>query len=130
MKMKESRKKWIARILILVMVLTSVPIYDYREVKAAGRVIANNGLGGININIDAAPYNENWTWGAPYAPTGCTWFVGARVKQLTGKGQNVTYSGRKWYNSYGRSLGFSTGQEVKAPSVVCWDGHVAIHRSR
>lgn len=126
MKMKRNWKKWMARILVVVMVLTCVPIYNHKGVSATGYVIANNGTGGINIDINAAPYNEYWSCGDPYGGGGCTWFVGARVKQLTGKGRNATQTGSTWYNSYGRSLGFFTGQEVKAPSIVCWKGHVAI----
>lgn len=126
MKLRRNCKKWIARVLVVVMMLTCVPIYNQSEVSAAGYAIANNGTGGINIDINNAPFNENWSYGDPYGPGGCTWFVGARVKQLTGKGGNAAQTGSTWYNSYGRSLGFSIGQEIKAPAVVCWRGHVAI----
>ncbi len=90
--------------------------------------IRNNGLAGISINIYSSIYKDSrWgTYGDPYGSGGCTWFVGARVMELTGKGGYNTQVGRTWVNSYGPSLGFSTGSSPQAPAVICWSGHVAI----
>ena len=117
------RKRIITSIFFLLLIF---PIVSGKEAKAA--TIRNNGLGGIVIDINNAPYNDSrWrAYGDPYGSGGCTWFVGARVMQLTGKGSYNTQVGRTWYNSYGASLGFSTGQTIKAPAVICWSGHVAI----
>ncbi len=117
------KKEIIPIIVFLIMIL---PIFNSQEIKAA--TIRNNGLGGISIDINSAPYTDSrWrAYGDPYGQGGCTWFVGARVMQLTGKGTFNTQVGRTWYNSYGPSLGFSTGQSIQAPAVICWSGHVAI----
>ncbi|MCQ2461771.1 MAG: fibronectin type III domain-containing protein [Clostridia bacterium] len=89
--------------------------------------IFNNGLGGIYINIYGSIYEDSrwWAYGAPYGQGGCTWFVGARVMELTGKGTYNTQVGSTWYNYYGSNLGFSKGQSPQAGSVICWSGHVA-----
>ncbi len=86
--MKKTRRNWkkiIARFLVIAIVLTCVPIYNCSETKAAGYVIANNGTGGININISAAPYNERWNCGDPYGKYGCTWFVGLNCTLCQGQ---------------------------------------------
>ena len=99
------------------------------EVKARGNSgVKDNGLGGISIDIYSAPYNNSawYAYGAPYGTGGCTWFVGSRVMELTGKGGYNTQVGETWYNSYGPGLGFTTGTTLQAPAVICWSGHVAI----
>ena len=91
----------------------------------------NNGTGDIWIDINSNLYNDTWAnknWAAPYLPGGCTWFVGARVSELTNNPRNtVIWSGSNWWNSYGESLGYSKGtvlnREYKA--VVCWKGATA-----
>ncbi len=127
MKKRIFLKRTIAYIVTIMMVVGILNGYvGQKEVKAAAS-IANNGLGGISINIAGAPYNDGrWNaYGNPYGPLGCTWFVGARVMQLTGRGSYNTQAPRTWWNSYGTSLGFSKGQDIKAPAVICFAGHVA-----
>jgi len=65
-------------------------------------------------------------YGAPYGTGGCTWFVGARVMELTGKGSYNTQVGETWYRTYGPNLGFTSDQNPSSGSVICWSGHVAI----
>ncbi|MBQ9015136.1 MAG: RICIN domain-containing protein [Firmicutes bacterium] len=91
--------------------------------------IKGNGTGGININVNGSIYtNSGWgnTNGAPYGTGGCTWFAGARVMELTGKGSYVCYGPTKWLD-YGKSLGFQTGTAYPTGrAVIVYSGHVAI----
>ena len=103
----------------------SFPNLTEEAYALASAGIMNNGLGGISIDINAFPYSGAWTNGAPYGTGGCTWFVGARVRELTGKGALTTQVGSTWYNSYGASLGFSRGQDIQEGAILCWSGHVA-----
>lgn len=88
--------------------------------------IEGNGTGGINIDINSDLYNVTWgrkNWAAPYLPGGCTWFVGARVSELTNNPKNTTiWSGPNWWNSYGESLGYTKGTalSLQYKAVVCW----------
>ncbi|MBR1865615.1 MAG: CHAP domain-containing protein, partial [Lachnospiraceae bacterium] len=100
-----------------------------RVYAAAPNGIAGNGLAGISIDVNAAPYTEYANipqWGQyAYGPAGCAWFASARVKQLTGKGDTI-YSGASWYNSAYAKFQFSRGSTLKAPAIACYSGHVAI----
>lgn len=98
-----------------------------KEVRAASGGIANNGLGGININIYGSPYTDfrNFSMGEyAYTESGCAWFASARVNQLTGQGTTIRAGTNWWRNA--ASLGYSRGQELKAPAIACWGNHVAI----
>ena len=92
--------------------------------------IKNNGLDGISINIDAAPYTtfaNKPTWGEnAYKEKGCAWFASARVYQLTGK-DNPIWSGESWYNFGYSSCGFTRGKnEVRAKALACYSNHVSV----
>lgn len=130
MKTKGNWKKWIARLLVAVMILTCVPMYDYQEVKAASYTIANNGTGGISIDIMGSPYSDFSkipTWGEnAYKSNGCAWFASARARQITNKNISMIYSGQNWYNKQYKTYGLERGQEIKAPALICYSGHVAI----
>ena len=93
-----------------------------------GGGIYNNGLGGIYINIYGSIYTDSrWrAYGNPYGTTGCTWFVGARVMEQTGKGSYNTQDCSSWYYSYGPNLGFTADQTPSDNCVIGWSGHVAI----
>ena len=119
-------KRILSVILCLVMVFAIGSSMQMAAVNGGG--IRNNGLGGINIDIYKYPYNDSrWgTYGDPYGAGGCTWFVGARVMELTGKGSFNTQVGNTWYYTYGPNLGFTSDQTPSGGSVICWSGHVAI----
>lgn len=123
-------KIFLARLLVVVMVVTSIPFYQKQEAKAAGYAIANNGTGGINIDIMASPFSDFAripTWGKyAYGSQGCAWFASARARQISGKNISMIWSGQSWYNSQYRQFGFSRGQEIKAPALICYQGHVAV----
>lgn len=121
-------KKNIVKFIILFVVLFFVHPMEKVYAGASGG-IAGNGLGGISIDVNASPYTDYANipiWGQyAYGPSGCAWFASARVKQLTGKGDTI-YSGQSWYDSAYSSFGFSRGQNIAAPAIICWSGHVAI----
>ena len=105
---------------------------DFEDVSGCAQGIKGNGEGGLYIDINAAPYTTyaNHAGGSvAYTSVGCTWFVAARVNQLTGK--TVPINGANyWYNTQYKNLGFTRGQELRAKAVVCYKGssnnHVAI----
>lgn len=113
--------------LLMIVCITSDVTVNCLVVSARGSApygIKNNGLGGIYININEAPYS---TLNSPnaYDKTGCAWFASARVKQLTGK-CDTYWSGTSWYNSQYATYGFSRGQSPQAGSLICWSNHVAV----
>jgi len=119
-------KRILSVILCLVMLSTFLPMMQTFAWSGGG--IRNNGLGGIYIDIYKHPYiDSRWgAYGAPYGEGGCTWFVGARVMELTGKGSFNTQVGNTWYYTYGPGLGFTSNQTPSGNSVICWSGHIAI----
>ena len=92
--------------------------------------IKNNGLGGIYIDINSAPFTTfaGYSYGQyAYTSSGCAWYASARVNQLTGKGSTIR-SASNWWNNC-ESYGFSRGSTPKAGSIICLQGsfeHVAI----
>jgi len=89
--------------------------------------ICNNGLGGIWIDINSEPYSVmNWNNYA-YTKYGCAWFASARAREITNKKTGTTvYDGESWWNNGAGLYGLSTGQELRAPALACWSGHVAV----
>jgi hypothetical protein len=121
------KKKIIINVLLAVcMFFTTIPIMPVQATCANG--ICNNGLGGIYIDINSAPYTTFQTYSMgnnAYGDAGCAWYASARVNQLTGKG-NIIWSGSTWYNNaatYGFTKSSTTPQ---SGSIICWSGHVAI----
>ncbi len=130
---KKRFKKIVALVLcvgLLTGMLDGVPfIRDFSVVAEAayGYVIANNGLGGIEIDINKHPYTtfKQKSMGKyAYGISGCAWFASARVNDITGKGDTI-WNGIGWSNNY-KTLGFSCGTIPKAPAIICYSGHVAI----
>ncbi len=122
--MKKILKLLLSLTLSLVFILTNI-----NGAEATCRYgILNNGLGGIYISINSAPYTtfQSYSYGQyAYTRDGCAWFASARVNQVTGKG-NTIRAGTNWWRNGVSVLGTSRGQEIKAPAVMCWEGHVAI----
>ena len=91
--------------------------------------IYNNGLNGLYIDINNAPFNESWSI-TPYGTTSCTWYAQARVKQLTGLNSNgIVYGCDQWYKRYGAQCGYSTGTALRrdCKSLICWGSpHIAV----
>lgn len=92
--------------------------------------IKDNGLGGIYIDINSAPFTTfaGYSYGQyAYTSSGCAWYASARVNQLTGKGNTIRGASNWWNNC--DSYGFSRGSTPQAGSIICLTGsfeHVAI----
>lgn len=129
-------KRSLAILIILAMVGTVVSVSDSINIRAAVTKqtekltsckygIKGNGIGGIYININSSPYNKinyngtTYGWLA-YGPAGGTWYAAGRVTQLmnlkTPAGINA---GPYWWRTT-NNLNLEKGQEMKAPSVLCW----------
>ena len=130
MVIKMRKRRWIAKILVIVLLVTCLPCYQKQEIKAASYVISNNGTGGINIDIMASPFSDFTRiqeWGQyAYGPKGCAWFASARARQISGKNISMIWSGQNWYNSRYKLFGFTRGQEIKAPALICYQDHIAV----
>ena len=102
-----------------------------QALRGASQGIANNGSGGIWIDINSSPYSDAWATDIAYGPSGCTWFVASRVKELTGKSNYPTvYGCRQWWEWYGESLGFTKGTATptcKAVIVYYNDANTLMH---
>ncbi|MFA6308241.1 MAG: Ig-like domain-containing protein [Clostridia bacterium] len=113
--------------LLIILFFTNL-IAPCKALATAQNGIYANGLNGINININAAPYTTfaTYSYGQyAYTSSGCAWFASARVNQLTGV-NNVIYDGANWYNNQYSRYGFTKGQTVKAKALACYQGHVRV----
>ena len=148
---RKRNRKPTGSILILVLTLALMvsgsfmnPIGAYAAMTRCDKGIYNNGLDGINININAAPYNTIFTdrniqknaVNVAYDDDGCGWFASARARQLTGKDIKYIWAADNWWNRYSQ-FGFgriAKGSGIpKGKSIAVWYksathpyGHVAI----
>ena len=85
--------------------------------------IMNNGLNGIYININAAPYTSlATTTSVAYRRGGCAWFASSRARELTGK--NIIIHGpANWLNSKYALYGFTRGSQPRAKSLAIYPNH-------
>ena len=151
-KKNRSRKqdrKILIMLLALVMMLSGSlmnPVAAYANyTKCDKGFVYNNGLNGIYISINTAPYNTifidrryqgNFV-SVAYDYDGCGWFATARARQLTGKSQmNYIWAAQNWWTRY-TQFGFKRVQKgggiPKGKSIAVWYpsnvhpyGHVAI----
>ena len=88
--------------------------------------IMNNGLNGIYININAAPYTTlATTTSVAYRRGGCAWFASSRARELTGK--NIIIHGpANWLNSKYALYGFTRGSQPRAKSLAIYPNHVFV----
>lgn len=110
--------------LLMIICITSDVTVNCLVVSARGSApygIKNNGLGGIYIDINSAPYTtlaDIPTYGQyAYTSSGCAWYASARVNQLTGKG-NTIWSATNWWNNCG-NYGFTRSATPQAGSIIC-----------
>ena len=118
-----SCRKKLGAMLVLSLFLTVLS-----AVPAQAYTAYNNGQYGLYIDINKAPYNEDWSI-VPYGPRSCTWFAQARVKDLTGIcNGHIVYGCEQWYTSYGPSKGLATGKILRrdCKSLICWSSHIAV----
>ena len=99
-------------------------------ITASAYTIQNNGVDGLYIDINSAPYTtlaQVPEWGQyAYGPYGCAWFASARAKELTGKNITTIYGGSNWYNNAYFYFGFSRSNVPQGKSLACWENHVAV----
>ena len=88
--------------------------------------IMNNGLNGIYININAAPYTTlASSTSVAYQRGGCAWFASSRARQLTGK-SIIIHSPSNWWNTYYRTYGFSRGSYPSAKCLAIFPNHMLV----
>lgn len=121
------KKKIIAICFVLLLVCCLVPHTTTKAAAPSG--ILNNGMDGISININAAPYTTFAnvpTWGQyAYTNQGCAWFASARAKQITGIGSTIWSGYSFWYNQY-NLFGYGRGTTPRAKSLACYENHVSV----
>ena len=88
--------------------------------------IMNNGLNGIYININAAPYTTlAETTSYAYRRGGCAWFASSRARELTGK--NISIHGpSNWWNTYYANYGFTKGYTPRAKCFAIYTNHMLV----
>ena len=108
-----SKSKIISLIITFVLIVgLTVGVVNMTSTKSEASCsagIMNNGLNGIYININAAPYTTlATTTSVAYRRGGCAWFASSRARQLTGK--NISIHGpANWLNSKYALYGFTRG---------------------
>lgn len=116
--------------MVLMMISALIFIFPTLSFATCSNGIFNNGLHGLTIDINSAPFTTfaNYSYGSvAYKKNGCAWYASARVNQLTGKG-NTIWSGSSWYNSAGANLGFSKGTTLSTTNraLACYENHVTV----
>ncbi len=131
MNIKSFSKSKILSVIITFVLLVGLTIgvvnmttTDSQATCSAG--IMNNGLNGIYININAAPYTTlAQTTSVAYQRGGCAWFASSRAKQLTGK--NISIHGpANWLNSKYANYGFTKGTTPRAKSLAIYPNHMFV----
>ena len=88
--------------------------------------IMNNGLNGIYIDINRAPYTTlAETTSYAYRRGGCAWFASSRARELTGK--NISIHGpANWWNTYYANYGFTKGYTPRAKCFAIYTNHMLV----
>ena len=88
--------------------------------------IMNNGLNGIYIDINRAPYTTlAETTSYAYRRGGCAWFASSRARELTGK--NISIHGpANWWNTYYANYGFTKGYVPRAKCFAIYTNHMLV----
>ena len=88
--------------------------------------IMNNGLNGIYIDINRAPYTTlAETTSYAYRRGGCAWFASSRARGLTGK--NISIHGpANWWNTYYANYGFTKGYTPRAKCFAIYTNHMLV----
>lgn len=123
------KKKILSILAALVMVVglaTGVAVSSPDTTALAPSGIMNNGLNGIYININAAPYTTlAETTSYAYKRGGCAWFASSRARQLTGK--NISIHGpSNWWNTYYANYGFTRGYTPRAKCFAIYTNHMLV----
>ena len=88
--------------------------------------IADNGLGGIWIDISKYPYNT-YTNQYAYGPEGCAWFASNRFDELTsGMKIDVVWDAKTWWEYGPDNFGVTRSSQPADCSLICWNNHIAV----
>ena len=119
--------KRIVALVAIVITLASC-ISNANPVHAANYSIKNNGLNGVYIDINSSPFTSTEKRMASLKRA-CTWFVSARVKQLTGVYPEIN-GGQWWWKQANTSNGYYGFKAISGnptgKAVVCYTNHVSV----
>ena len=117
MKLRVNGKKWIARILVVVMILTCMPIYYHQEAKAAS--------GNDIVNYAKQFIGYRYVFGTKGPNTfDCSGFVKYVFQNF---GIILPHSSKSLYNNPGAYGTEISGANALPGDVVSWEGHVGIY---
>ena len=147
MKTKMRMKRSLLTVMLVILTMLAglaQPCSAFAATSCTKGVVYQNGLAGINISINKAPYNTIFIddrlqsgYGIyAYGPYGCAWFASARAREVTGKSNvNIIRGAENWWTN-GTSMGFkklSKGAKLQHKAIAVWypsgthpDGHVAV----
>ena len=123
------KKKLVSMLAAFMMVLTIAvgAVFGTPASEAlAPAGIMNNGLNGIYIDINRAPYTTlAETTSYAYRRGGCAWFASSRARELTG--QNISIHGpSNWWNTYYANYGFTKGYTPRAKCFAIYTNHMLV----
>ncbi len=131
MRIKNIKKSKIISVLVTFVLLIGMTIgvinmTGSKAKAAAPSGIMNNGLNGIYININAAPYTTlASTTSVAYQRGGCAWFASSRARELTGK--NISIHGpANWWNTFYANYGFTRGSTPRAKALAIYPNHMFV----
>lgn len=124
--MKKKILSVLAAFLLVVGIATSIAVSAPDSTALAPSGIMNNGLNGIYIDINRAPYTTlAETTSYAYRRGGCAWFASARARELTGK--NISIHGpSNWWNTYYANYGFTRGSVPRAKCFAIYSNHMLV----
>lgn len=132
MDIKHMNKSKVLSVIITFILLIGLTVGVINMTSAESKAtcsagIMNNGLNGIYININAAPYTTlASTTSVAYQRGGCAWFASSRARQLTGKNNIVIHGPANWYNTYYATYGFTRGSTPRAKSLAIYPNHMFV----
>lgn len=113
---------------IISIVITAFLVVACCDVSFADttKAIKNNGLNGIYVDINSQPYTSTEKM-MRTLKVGCTWYVGARIGELTGRNPGI-HAGKPWWNNGKGNYGYNrAGKDAPTEkAVVCYTNHVSI----
>ncbi len=148
MKTKMKTKRSLLAVMLIVLTMLAGlawPCSAFAATSCTKGVVYQNGLDGISISINKAPYNtifiddrlQSGYGKYAYGPSGCAWFASARARELTNKTNvNLIWGAEYWWTK-GTSLGFKKlyrGAKLQHKAIAVWYpstthpkvGHVAV----
>ena len=124
--MKKKILSALAAFLMVVSIVAGAAFSTPESAALAPSGIMNNGLNGIYIDINRAPYTTlAETTSYAYRRGGCAWFASSRARELTGK--NISIHGpSNWWNTYYANYGFTRGYTPRAKCFAIYTNHMLV----